>query len=103
MGPHHRRRWRPLEGHYDAGTCEVCDEGWDSREERVREVVVQGATSVPARRAVNSTQPALRAQNKRPAAMPAFDLAGQRDYFLGAIASFAALATRNFTTVLALI
>jgi len=35
---------------------------------------------------------------------PAFDINLEfKNYFLGAIASFAALATRNFTTVFALI
>ena len=34
---------------------------------------------------------------------PAFDSNSKQNYFLGAIASFAALATRNFTTVFALI
>jgi hypothetical protein len=32
-----------------------------------------------------------------------YSLRESRNYFLGAIASFAALATRNFTTVFALI
>src|SRR5580700_5925765 len=42
-------------------------------------------------------------KNQRPAlGRPSSDLE-QQNYFLGAIASFAALATRNFTTVFALI
>jgi hypothetical protein len=46
----------------------------------------------------------LIATKQRPAAKPAFVfLRESRNYFLGAIASFAALATRNFTTVFALI
>jgi len=46
-------------------------------------------------------------QFKRPASQPAFFAgvasASHLNYFLGAIASFADFATRNFTTVLALI
>src|SRR5437868_5484202 len=48
--------------------------------------------------------PVLHQKHLRPAFLPALSLARSGAYpFLGAIASFAALATRNFTTVLALI
>ncbi len=49
--------------------------------------------------------PKALAQKKRKAGSASRPFASSEleDYFLGAIASFAALATRNFTTVLALI
>jgi hypothetical protein len=45
----------------------------------------------------------LSLQLKRPARELALARCGNRSYFLGAIASLVAFATRNFTTVLALI
>src|SRR5215470_13516960 len=42
-------------------------------------------------------------ENRKAGTGPAFESKQDSTYFLGAIASFAALATRNFTTVFALI
>jgi hypothetical protein len=86
-----QRRVAPPSGHGDAGS-RFSIRGVHETNKKRRSV------------ALPPTLLRLITTKQRPAAQPAFVfLRESRNYFLGAIASFAALATRNFTTVFALI
>jgi hypothetical protein len=63
-------------------------------------------TTLAAQKLYFPLEDALRLKKRRPAFAAGLNVGTEKnsyDYFLGAIASLAALATRNFTTVLALI
>src|SRR5947207_10115893 len=101
MGRHHRRRWRSAARCHRFAAREVCDEGRRGCEKRIRQFPATiGSCSIW----IFFWRKTILCQKPKPTISDRLSFRKLKDtYFLGAIASLAALATRNFTTVFALI